>query len=304
MEGLHVRARADQSIIRSALHSERYFGRCRRAYLPSFFFLPCSSRSDRLGPMTIRDLDDVNTLLRLSRNFEREKVAPYRARVYPDLAWSTAVPCLPVDREEQLPDTAPDMLGHDTFMSHLFRKPEPDSSQHAVEAARDYLEAVVKPSVQPAAAPPSLAANRQLLHAEIRPFGQIWLTTLQRFAPGPEESVRLTRLVVRKEAWKLKRDFLQSFLRQNRRTRPSEHMAIGGTVYGYRSKSCNRSSELGRSGKLSLSLSLDRFIFLFRGTNKHFVRRRLVTGSWLSISTRRTTMSLKRTTSRRATRVL
>lgn len=144
--------------------------------------------------MTIRDLDDVNTLLRLLRNFEREFVAPYRARVYPDLAWSTAVPCFPADRVEQLPNTARDMLGHDIIMNDLFRKPKPDSGQRAVDAARDYLEAVVKPSVQAAAAPPSLAADRQPLHADIRPFGQIWLTTLQRFAPGPEESVRLAWL--------------------------------------------------------------------------------------------------------------
>ena len=76
------------------------------------------------------------------------------------------------------------VLDHSPLLEHIFCDPYPDFSQGAVDAARAYLEAIAESAAAGAAASQSLSAVREPLHAEIRPFAQVWSTVLEAFAPG------------------------------------------------------------------------------------------------------------------------
>ena len=184
VEAVHDKARANQNVITCVLYSTRSRG---VSHAHPLLAPPLSSRRNQFGPLTVQDMDDVSMLLRSMRHFEWNFVAPYRARVHPDMDWYTAVPCFPADMEKTLPITAQDVLDHSPLLEHIFCDPYPDFSQGAVDAARAYLEAIAEPAAAGAAASPSLSAVREPLHAEIRPFAQLWSTVLQVFAPGPEE---------------------------------------------------------------------------------------------------------------------
>lgn len=205
MDALHDKARANQSVITCVLYAPALVASLARSPSTRFAGIVVPSRSNQFGPVTIQDMDDVSMLLTSMRHFEWDVVAPYRARVYPDPDWYTAVPCFPARMEKALPITAQDVLDHSPLLEHIFCDPYPDFSQGAVDAARAYLEAIAEPAVEGAAASPSLSAVREPLHADIRPFAQLWSTVLQVFAPGPEESVWRACFLVWK-TYELKRE--------------------------------------------------------------------------------------------------